>query len=105
MRKLLCFYCYPLAAFSIDSIMNTHNKDSKLEIYLADEMANIKPITLHDAYDFADRYVDAYLKFDTEAKEIGFAGSVPTMKVFLASLLEKFIRTNETRKNIAGNLK
>lgn len=85
--------------------MNTQHKESKLEIYLADEMATIKPITLQDAYDFADRYIDAYLKFDAEAKEIGFAGTVPTMKVFLASLLEKFIRTSETRKNIAGNLK
>lgn len=84
----------------MDNIMNTHNKESKLEIYLADEIATIKPITLQDAYDFADRYIDAYLKFDAEAKEIGFAGTVPTMKVFLASLLEKFISRSETRKNM-----
>jgi hypothetical protein len=84
----------------MDNIMNTHNKESKLEIYLADEIATIKPITLQDAYDFADRYIDAYLKFDAEAKEIGFAGTVPTMKVFLASLLEKFVSRSETRKNM-----
>lgn len=79
--------------------MNTQNKESKLEIYLADDIANVKPIALQDAYDFADRYIDAYLKFDAEAKEIGFAGTVPTMKVFIASLLEKFIHNSEARKN------
>lgn len=83
--------------------MKNSTENAKLEIYLADEMATIKPITLQDAYDFADRYIDAYLKFDAEAKEIGFAGSVPTMKVFLASLLEKFVRTSEARKNLSGN--